>query len=63
MLVLLSLKNLLITGNDKYVDIGNVFVYLGINMTENLLKFHSLPGCDSTSYFYRVGKIKVWKKL
>ena len=49
--------------NDKYVDIGKVFVYLGINMTENLLKFHSLTGCDSTSYFYRVGKIKLWKKL
>ena len=49
--------------NDKYVDIGKVFVYLGINMTENLLKFRSLTGCDSTSYFYRVGKIKVWKKL
>ena len=38
--------------NDKYVDIGKVFVYLGINMTENLLKFHSLTGCDSTSYIY-----------
>ena len=32
-------------------------------MTENLLKFHSLAGCDSTWSFYRVGKIKVWKKL
>ena len=32
-------------------------------MTENLLKFRSLTGSDSTSYFYRVGKIKVWKKL
>ena len=47
--------------NDKYVNLGNVFVYLGINMTENLLKFHSLTGCDSISYFYRVGKIKVSK--
>ena len=35
--------------NDKYVDIGKVFIYLGINMTENVLKFHSLTVCDSTS--------------
>ena len=49
--------------NEKFVDIGKVFTYLGIHMTDNILKFHSLTGCDTTSYFFRVGKIKVWKKL
>ena len=29
----------------------------------NLPKIHALTGCDTTSYFYRVGKIKVFKKL
>jgi len=54
---------LLIYDNEKFVNIGNVFTYLGIHMTENILKFHSLTGCDTTLYFFRVGKIKVWKKL
>ena len=32
-------------------------------MSLNLPKIHALTGCDTTSYFYRVGKIKVFKKL
>ena len=45
--------------SDKYVDISTVLRSLDPNFTENLLKFHTLTGCDSTSFFYRVGKIKV----
>ena len=47
----------------KYADIQRAYNYLGSNIAEHLLQFYSLTGCDSTSYFYRVGKIKVWKKL
>ena len=32
-------------------------------MSLNLPKIHALTGCNTTSYFYWVGKIKVLKKL
>ena len=41
--------------NDKCVNIKTVCEYLGDNFSENLLKFHSLIGCVSKSYFYCVG--------
>ena len=31
-------------------------------MSLNLPKIHALTGCDTTSYFYRVGKTEVFKK-
>ena len=49
--------------NEKYVNIKTVCEYLESSFSDNLLKFHSLTGYYSTSYFYRVGKIKVWKNL
>ena len=47
----------------KFADIRKTCSYLGKTLSLNLPKIHALTGCDTTSYFYRVGKIKVFKKL
>ena len=46
---------------NKFINIGKVCAYLGGTISEHLLKFHAMTGCDTTSYFYRVGKIRVMK--
>ena len=49
--------------HDKYVDIGKVNKYLGSKISCYLPQLHSLTGCDTTSFFFGVGKIKVLNKL
>ena len=48
---------------EKYADIKKVVEYLGNDVAEHLLQLHAITGCDTTSYFYRVGKISVFKKV
>ena len=48
---------------DKFADIGKIVDYLGKTVSLAILNIHALTGCDTTSYFYRVGKIKVLKKV
>ena len=48
---------------NKFINIGKVCAYLGGTISEHLLKFHAMTGCDTTSYFYRVGKIRVMKQF
>ena len=47
----------------KYADIGKIVEFFGNEICLALPAFHSLSGCDTTSYFFRVGKSRVFKKL
>ena len=49
--------------HNKFADIRKICSYLGKTLSLNLPKIHALAGCDTTSYFYPVEKIKVFKKL
>ena len=48
---------------DSYTDIRKVVKVFDKAIPENLMKFHALTGCGTTSYFYRVGKINMMKKF
>ena len=49
--------------HEKFADIRKICSYLGKTLSLNLQKIQALPGYNTTSYFYWVGKIKVFKKL
>ena len=46
-----------------YTDISIICDYFGQNLCENILSFHAITGCDTASYMFRVGKVKVFQKL
>ena len=46
-----------------FADISLICQYFGNILCGNILSFHAITGCDTTSYMFRVGKIKVFKKL
>ena len=46
----------------KYANIGKIVEYLGIDLSLKLVHIHAVTGCDTTSYFYGVGKMKVLNK-
>ena len=48
---------------ERYVDIFKVAEYLGCEIASYLPQIHAITGCDTTSFFFGVGKIKVLKKL
>ena len=47
----------------KYVEIGKVCRYLGEVLCLKLPKIHTVTGCDTTSFFYGISKIRALKKL
>ena len=47
----------------KFADIRKICSYLGKTLSLNLQKIQALAGYNTTSYFYWVGKIKVFKKV
>ena len=47
----------------KFADIGEIVEYFGEDASLALPAFHSLTGCDTTSYFFRIGKCCVFQKL
>ena len=47
----------------KIADLRKICFHLGKTLSLNLLKIHTLTGCDITAYSYWVAKIKVFKKL
>ena len=49
--------------HEKFADIGLIVNFLGTTVCGILPAFHSLTGCDTTSYFFRVGKVRVFNKL
>ena len=40
-----------------------VYNFLGENVSMHLPHIHVIPGCDTTSFFYGVGKVKLLKKI
>ncbi|XP_065053639.1 uncharacterized protein LOC135682604 [Rhopilema esculentum] len=49
--------------HDKYADIGVICQFLGNDLCQALPAIHAISGCDTTSYFYKTGKVKIIKKL
>ena len=47
----------------KYVDIESVCIFLGKDLSLALPAVHALTGCDTTSYFFGAGKVKILQKL
>eukprot|EP00794_Sanderia_malayensis_P002215 gene2214-2520_t len=48
--------------HNKYVNIGKIVQFLGVSVCLQLPAFHSVTGCDTTSYFYRTSKAQYLKK-
>ena len=48
---------------EKYANIRKICDYLGKDVWESILAFHVVPGSDTTSYFFRAGKVKTFKKI
>lgn len=49
--------------NNKYAEIDSICNFLGDELCRVLTAIHALSGCDTTSYFYNVGKVKTLKKI
>ena len=41
----------------------NEFLFLRKTICYNIIQFHALTGCDTTSFLYAVGKIKPFQKI
>lgn len=50
-------------GKDRYVDVDEICNLYGEQICEVLPGYHSLTGCDTTSFPFKVGKVKPWKKM
>ena len=48
---------------NSYANIGTVCKYLGNTVSRNILQYHAITGCDTTSFFYRIGKISPFKEV
>ena len=48
---------------DRYICVRSISNHYGNNVCNILPAFHSLTGCDTTSYPFGVGKIKPFKKM
>ena len=46
-----------------YADIGAICSFLGTKLSLTLPSLHAITGCDTTSYLYKVGKVKILKKM
>lgn len=49
--------------SDTYVNVEAICERYGTDACKILPAFHSITGCDTSSYPYRVGKVRPWKKL
>ena len=48
--------------HNKFVNVGKIAQFLNESTCLQLPAFHSLTGCDTTSYFYRISKPSVFEK-
>ena len=46
--------------NSHYLSINKIGNFIGLQRCPELLFLHSVSGCDYTSSFFKVGKIKFW---
>ena len=47
----------------SYANIGIICKYLGNTVNRNMLLYHAITGCDTTSFLCRIGKISLFKKV
>ncbi len=48
---------------ESFVNINAICSHIGSEACNILPAFHSITGCDTTSFPFRVGKVAPWKKL
>ena len=48
---------------NNYANIGLICKYLGNTVGRNILQYHAITGCDTTWFFYRIGKISSFKEV
>ena len=48
---------------NNYANIGLICKYLGNTVGRNILRYHAITGCDTTWFFYRIGKISSFKEV
>ncbi len=48
---------------EKYADTGVICDSFGSDICSVCSAFHAITGCDTTSYFYRTGKLRIFKKV
>ncbi len=46
---------------EKFACISKIFNHLGLEIWRYLPQFHAITGCDTTSHFYGVGKVRTLK--
>ncbi len=49
--------------HDRYADINAIATFFGKDLSLALPAIHALSGCDTASYFFRVGKLKILKRV
>lgn len=47
--------------NVRDISVGKIYEYLGPEISEGILGFHSFTGCDKTSQFYGKSKTELYK--
>ena len=48
--------------NNMFADIESIYNHLGDEVSRCLIQYHALSGCDTTSFFYRLGKTQPFKR-
>ena len=49
--------------HQNFVNVAAIADHIGSEACNILPVFHSITGCDTTSFLFRVGKVAPWKKL
>ena len=49
--------------SEKLPDIKTIRGFLGQALSFVLPSFHTMTGCDTTSYMFRAGKVRIFNKL
>ncbi|KAG1675715.1 hypothetical protein GQR58_014542 [Nymphon striatum] len=50
-------------GHERFVNIESICAKIGTEACAILPAYHSITGCDTTSFPFGIGKLKPWKKM
>ena len=50
-------------GHERFVNIESICAKIGTEAGAILPAYHSITGCDTTSFPFGIGKLKPWKKI
>ena len=50
-------------GHERFINIESICVNIGTEACAILPAYHSITGCDTTSFPFGIGKLKPWKKM